>query len=176
VRICAHPGFIARKLIYCHIDDAQVSPQLVGMTRKQKRTATIVGLLAVASVATGLILSALKDTIVFFYTPAEIASKQVAPGTRVRLGGLVEKGSVVRGADAKISFMVTDTEKTMQVNFTGQLPDLFREGQGVVAEGVVGADGNFTADSVLAKHDENYMPKEVADKLKEKGVWKEGAQ
>ncbi len=144
------------------------------MTRKQKRTATILGLLAVAGLAVTLILSALKDTIVFFYTPAEIAAKQVVPGTRVRLGGLVEKGSVVRGSDAKISFVVTDTEKTMQVNFTGQLPDLFREGQGVVAEGVVGADGQFAADSVLAKHDENYMPKEVADKLKEKGVWKEG--
>jgi cytochrome c-type biogenesis protein CcmE len=146
------------------------------MTRKQKRTATIVGLLAVAALAVGLILSAFKDTIVFFYTPAEIATKQVKAGTRVRLGGLVEKGSIVRGENAAIKFTVTDTEKTMVVNYTGQLPDLFREGQGVVAEGVVQADGSFIADNVLAKHDENYMPKEVADKLKEKGVWQEGVQ
>jgi cytochrome c-type biogenesis protein CcmE len=144
------------------------------MTRKQKRTATIVGLLGVAALAVGLILFAFEDTIVFFYTPAEIASKQVKAGTRVRLGGLVEKGSIVRGENALIKFTVTDTEKTMQVNYTGQLPDLFREGQGVVAEGVVQADGSFVADTVLAKHDENYMPKEVADKLKEKGVWQEG--
>jgi cytochrome c-type biogenesis protein CcmE len=146
------------------------------MTRKQKRTATIVGLLAVAALAVGLILSAFKDTIVFFYTPAEIATKQVKAGTRVRLGGLVEKGSIVRGENAAIKFIVTDTEKTMLVSYTGQLPDLFREGQGVVAEGIVQADGSFIADNVLAKHDENYMPKEVADKLKEKGVWQEGVQ
>jgi cytochrome c-type biogenesis protein CcmE len=146
------------------------------MTRKQKRTATIAGLLAVAALAVGLILSAFENTIVFFYTPAEIASKQVKAGTRVRLGGLVEKGSIVRGENALIKFVVTDTEKTMQVNYTGQLPDLFREGQGVVAEGVVQGDGSFIADTVLAKHDENYMPKEVADKLKEKGVWQEGVQ
>jgi cytochrome c-type biogenesis protein CcmE len=146
------------------------------MTRKQKRTATIAGLLAVAALAVGLILSAFENTIVFFYTPAEIASKQVKAGTRVRLGGLVEKGSILRGENALIKFVVTDTEKTMQVNYTGQLPDLFREGQGVVAEGVVQGDGSFIADTVLAKHDENYMPKEVADKLKEKGVWQEGVQ
>jgi cytochrome c-type biogenesis protein CcmE len=146
------------------------------MTRKQKRTATIAGLLAVAALAVGLILSAFNDTIVFFYTPAEIATKQVKAGTKIRLGGLVEKGSIVRGENAAISFVVTDTEKTMQVNYTGQLPDLFREGQGVVAEGVVQGDGSFIADTVLAKHDENYMPKEVADKLKEKGVWQEGVQ
>jgi cytochrome c-type biogenesis protein CcmE len=146
------------------------------MTRKQKRSATIVGLLSVAALAVGLILSAFENTIVFFYTPAEITSKQVKAGTRVRLGGLVEKGSIVRGENALIKFTVTDTEKTMQVNYTGQLPDLFREGQGVVAEGVVQGDGSFIADTVLAKHDENYMPKEVADKLKEKGVWQQGVQ
>ncbi len=92
----------------------------------------------------------------------------------MRLGGLVEKGSVVKNDGATVTFKVTDTIKTLNVTYKGQLPDLFREGQGVVAEGVMEASGDFKADTVLAKHDENYMPKEVADKLKEQGVWKEG--
>jgi cytochrome c-type biogenesis protein CcmE len=144
------------------------------MTRKQKRLSIILGGLAVLGVAVFLVALALRDQIVFFYTPSEIAEKNVQPGARIRLGGLVEKGSVVKNDGATITFKVTDTIKTLNVTYKGQLPDLFREGQGVVAEGVMEASGEFKADTVLAKHDENYMPKEVADKLKEQGVWKEG--
>jgi cytochrome c-type biogenesis protein CcmE len=141
------------------------------MTRKQKRLTMILGGLAVLSVAAGLVLYALRDTIVFFYTPSEITEKAVAPGQRLRLGGLVEKGSWKRGEGTVNSFVVTDTIKAIPVRYNGQLPDLFREGQGVVAEGVIDGGGTFVADTVLAKHDENYMPKELADSLKEKGVW-----
>jgi cytochrome c-type biogenesis protein CcmE len=144
------------------------------MTRKQTRTAIILASLAVLGFAAGLILYAIRDTIVFFYTPSEIAEKSVQPGTRLRLGGLVEQGSLARGDDAKTTFVVTDMVATLKVSYQGQLPDLFREGQGVVAEGTLQGDGSFVADTVLAKHDENYMPKDVADRLKEKGVWKEG--
>lgn len=144
------------------------------MTRKQTRTAVILASLAVLGIAAGLILYAIRDTIVFFYTPSEIAEKSVQPGTRLRLGGLVEKGTFVQGQNAMYSFAVTDTLKSMKVTYKGQLPDLFREGQGVVAEGILQGDGSMVADTVLAKHDEKYMPKDVADKLKEKGVWQEG--
>jgi cytochrome c-type biogenesis protein CcmE len=144
------------------------------MTRKHKRIATIAGGLAVLGVAVGLVLYALSDTIVFFYTPSEIAGKGVGPGQRFRLGGLVEEGSLKRGEGTTVTFNVTDTIKVMPVAYSGQLPDLFREGQGVVAEGKLDAGGTFLADTVLAKHDENYMPKDVADRLKEKGVWQEG--
>ena len=140
------------------------------MTRKQKRLAVIVGGLAILGVAAGLVLYALRDTIVFFYTPSELAEKNVQPGTRLRLGGMVEQGSVSRAGGTTITFVVTDTIKTLNVSYTGQLPDLFREGQGVVAEGALDANGVFVADTVLAKHDENYMPKELADSLKAKGV------
>jgi cytochrome c-type biogenesis protein CcmE len=140
------------------------------MTRKQKRLAVIVGGLAILGVAAGLVLYALRDTIVFFYTPSELAEKHVQPGTRLRLGGMVEQGSVSRAGGTTITFVVTDTIKTLNVSYTGQLPDLFREGQGVVAEGALDANGVFVADTVLAKHDENYMPKELADSLKAKGV------
>ena len=144
------------------------------MTRKQTRLSLILAGLALLGLAVGLVLFALRDSIVFFYTPSEMASKQIAPGTRVRLGGLVEQGSLVKGTDGAVTFKVTDMTKTMQVNFRGLLPDLFREGQGVVAEGSANADGTFKADSVLAKHDEKYMPKEIVDKLKAQGVWREG--
>jgi cytochrome c-type biogenesis protein CcmE len=142
------------------------------MTRKQKRLAMILGGLAVLGVAAGLVLYALRDTIVFFYTPSEVARKNVVPGTRLRLGGLVEKGSINKATGTTVTFIVTDLTKTMNVSYTGQLPDLFREGQGVVAEGVLNVDGGLTADTVLAKHDEKYMPKDVADRLKAQGVWK----
>ena len=144
------------------------------MTRKQTRLSLILAGLALLGLAVGLVLFALRDSIVFFYTPSEMAIKQIAPGTRVRLGGLVEQGSLVKGTDGAVTFKVTDMTKTMQVNFKGLLPDLFREGQGVVAEGSANADGTFKADSVLAKHDEKYMPKEIVDKLKAQGVWREG--
>jgi cytochrome c-type biogenesis protein CcmE len=144
------------------------------MTRKQRRLTMILGGLGILGLAAGLVLYALSDSIVFFYTPSEVAAKQVQPGQRIRLGGLVEKGSLVRGADATVTFVVTDMTKTMPVSYHGQLPDLFREGQGVVAEGQIDATGTFHADTVLAKHDENYMPKDVADRLKAQGVWRGG--
>lgn len=144
------------------------------MTRKQKRLSIILAGLAILGLAAGLVLYALRDAIVFFYTPSEIAEKGVQPGQRFRLGGLVEKGSLTKGEGTTVTFMVTDTIKSLPVSYTGQLPDLFREGQGVVAEGRLDAGGTFLADTVLAKHDEKYMPKDLADKLKEKGVWNEG--
>jgi cytochrome c-type biogenesis protein CcmE len=144
------------------------------MTRKQQRLALILSGLAALGLATGLVLYALRDTIVFFYTPSEVAEKNIGPGQRVRLGGLVEKGSIARGEGTTVRFIVTDTIKAMPVTYSGQLPDLFREGQGVVAEGKLDSAGTFIADTVLAKHDERYMPREVADALKAKGVWREG--
>ena len=140
------------------------------MTRKQKRLTMILGGLAILGVAAGLVLYALSDTIVFFYTPSEMAEKGVAPGQRIRLGGMVETGSWTKGEGTVNSFVVTDTIKTIAVTYNGQLPDLFREGQGVVAEGTISSDGSFAADTVLAKHDENYMPRELTDSLKAKGV------
>jgi cytochrome c-type biogenesis protein CcmE len=143
------------------------------MTRKQRRGLLIGILLGAAGLATGLVLYALSDTIVFFYTPSDIATKGVTAGQRLRLGGLVADGSVKKSEGSTVAFAVTDTIKTTNVRYQGILPDLFREGQGVVAEGVLQADGSFIADQVLAKHDENYMPPEVAKALKEKGVWRD---
>ena len=120
----------------------------------------------------GLVLFAMRDSIVFFYSPSEVADMRIAPGQRFRLGGLVEAGSVVRGEGTSVRFVITDQAKTLPVTYVGVLPDLFREGQGVVAEGVLEPDGVFHADNVLAKHDENYMPPEVAKKLKAQGVWR----
>ncbi|MHA7773657.1 cytochrome c maturation protein CcmE [Roseibium sp. M-1] len=141
------------------------------MTRKQRRLTLIGSAGAVLAVALGLILFALNDQIVFFQSPSDITQNTIAPGQRIRLGGLVEEGSVVRSDNAEVAFSVTDTANSVPVTYKGILPDLFREGQGVVTEGVLGADGVFVADSVLAKHDENYMPKEVADALKAQGHW-----
>ncbi|WP_040438655.1 cytochrome c maturation protein CcmE [Roseibium aggregatum] len=141
------------------------------MTRKQRRLTLIGSAGAVLAVALMLILIALRSEIVFFQSPTEITQNGVAPGQRIRLGGLVEEGSVVRSDNAEVRFRVTDTANTVAVTYKGILPDLFREGQGVVTEGVVGSDGVFVADSVLAKHDENYIPKEVAEALKAQGHW-----
>ena len=146
------------------------------MTRKQRRGLLIGTCLAVLGVAIGLVLFAMRDSIVFFYSPSEVAGMQIAPGIRFRLGGLVETGSVVRGEGTTVKFVVTDKSKTLPVTYSGVLPDLFREGQGVVAEGTLAADGTFHADNVLAKHDENYMPPEVAKKLKEQGLWRGDAE
>ncbi len=146
------------------------------MTRRSRRLTLIGTALAVLALALGLVLFALRDSIVFFYGPTAIAEKGIAPGTRLRLGGLVQAGSVQRGADQNVRFAVGDGNRTMQVAYRGLLPDLFREGQGVVAEGVLQPDGSFRADSVLAKHDENYMPREVADELKKQGHWQDGAK
>ncbi len=144
------------------------------MTRRQRRL-TLIGLAGVVlAVAAGLVLYALSDRIVFFNSPSDIAANAPAPGTRVRLGGLVEEGSLVKAADGHVDFVVTDGAATIKVAYQGILPDLFREGQGVVAEGVIAGDGTFAADTVLAKHDENYMPKEVVEALKKQGKWKEG--
>ena len=141
------------------------------MTRKQRRSVLIATCVAVLGIAVGLVLFALEDSIVFFYSPSDIAEKDIKPGQRIRIGGLVEEGSVKRGDGAQVQFAVTDTAKTLPVAYTGVLPDLFREGQGIVAEGKLRGDGVFIAESVLAKHDENYMPPEVADALRKQGVW-----
>lgn len=146
------------------------------MTRKQRRLTMIGTAGAVLAVALGLVLFALNDQIVFFQSPTDITEKQIPQGQRIRLGGLVEDGSLERFDDARVKFRVTDTANTIAVTYKGILPDLFREGQGVVTEGVIGADGVFVADNVLAKHDENYIPKEVADALKEQGHWQGGEQ
>ena len=140
------------------------------MTRKQKRLSLILGGLAVLGLAAGLVLYALSDTITFFHTPSDLADTHVQVGQRIRLGGMVEKGSVKKGPGTVTSFAVTDTLKTVTVTYDGILPDLFREGQGVVTEGKMQTDGSFVADTVLAKHDENYMPRELAESLKAKGV------
>ncbi|MEH2470048.1 cytochrome c-type biogenesis protein CcmE [Nitrobacteraceae bacterium AZCC 2161] len=145
------------------------------MTRRQRRLTMIGGSLAVLAIAAALVLNALRDSIVFFSTPTMAAEKQVPVGKRFRLGGMVEQGSLVRGDDLAISFKVSDGGATLPVTYKGILPDLFREGQGVVAEGALDAAGVFKADTVLAKHDENYMPKEVADALKKQGRWQEGS-
>jgi cytochrome c-type biogenesis protein CcmE len=145
------------------------------MTPKRKRLWLVVGSLAVLGCAATLVLTALNDNIVFFYSPTQIAEKKIPPERRFRMGGLVEAGSVKKSADGQTtSFTVTDTHKTVAVVYRGLLPDLFREGQGVVAEGSLGADGVFAAREVLAKHDENYMPPEVAKAIKDAGQWKEG--
>jgi cytochrome c-type biogenesis protein CcmE len=144
------------------------------MTRKQRRLTFIAAALAALGCALGLVLFAMRDNIVFFYSPTELAAKPVAPGTRVRIGGLVKEGTVVRSAGRQISFEVTDRgTKDIAVTYDGILPDLFREGQGVVAEGAIDAKGVVKADNVLAKHDERYMPREVADALKKQGVFVE---
>jgi cytochrome c-type biogenesis protein CcmE len=140
------------------------------MTRKQRRGVLIGVSVSVLMLAVGLVLYALRDAIVFFHTPSDIAEKHIAPGQRFRLGGLVAAGSVKRGEGAKVDFAVTDTLKTVSVSYEGVLPDLFREGQGVVTEGKLNEAGLFVADTVLAKHDETYMPPEVAKALEAKGV------
>lgn len=147
------------------------------MTRKQRRL-TLIGIAGIVlAIAAGLVLYALSDRIVFFNSPSDIRANAPAPGQRIRLGGLVVDGSVVKGVDGSVRFSVTDGAATVPVAYRGILPDLFREGQGVVAEGVLEPGGEFSASTVLAKHDENYMPKEVADALKQQGVWRhaEGA-
>jgi cytochrome c-type biogenesis protein CcmE len=141
------------------------------MTRKQKRLSWIGVMGAVLAVAVGLVLYALSSKISFSLDPSELLAKNIAPGERIRLFGLVKEGSVKRGDGLKVNFELTDTANTVPVAFNNILPDLFREGQGIITEGALNKDGVFVADTVLAKHDENYMPKEVAESLKEKGLW-----
>ncbi|MBB4267215.1 cytochrome c maturation protein CcmE [Roseospira visakhapatnamensis] len=144
------------------------------MTRKKRRLYFVsLGLLALGA-ATALMLGAMGDSLLYFYSPSDLAERPVAEGQRFRLGGLVEEGSVDKAGDT-VRFVVTDMVNTVPVVYTGILPDLFREGQGVVTEGHLDAGGTFSAANVLAKHDETYMPKEVADSLKDSGYWQEGA-
>jgi cytochrome c-type biogenesis protein CcmE len=143
------------------------------MTRKQRRLVLIGSGIGVLAIAVGLVLSAFKDSIVFFNSPTDIVEKKVAPGTRVRLGGLVLPGTLTRGDALQVRFEVSDGKTQIPVSYQGILPDLFREGQGVVTEGALEPGGTFKASSVLAKHDETYMPKEVADALKKTGHWKD---
>jgi cytochrome c-type biogenesis protein CcmE len=142
------------------------------MTRKRRRLVLIGSALTVLAVAVGLVLGVLKDSIVFFNSPTDVAEKQIAAGTRIRLGGLVKEGSLERRENLQVRFDVTDGKNSIRVAYQGLLPDLFREGQGVVTEGALDGAGMFKADTVLAKHDETYMPKEVADALKKQGHWK----
>ena len=141
------------------------------MTRKQKRFAVLAGACAFLAGATTLTLYALGQKASYFFMPAELHAATLQPGQRVRLGGLVEAGTIVRDKGEQVRFSVTDGTRSVPVSYTGILPDLFREEQGVITEGALGSNGVFLADSVLAKHDETYMPREIAESLKAKGVW-----
>jgi cytochrome c-type biogenesis protein CcmE len=148
------------------------------MTRKRRRLVAVLLGLAMLAVATTLVLLALSanDSLAFFTSPSELKARATPDGRRLRLGGLVEKASLRREADGKtVHFRVTDGANAVGVTFSGALPDLFREGQGVVVEGKLGPGGTLEADTVLAKHDENYMPREVVDALKKSGHWQEGS-
>lgn len=140
------------------------------MKRKHKRLTFVVVALCLLGAAAGLVLTAFEENIVFFFSPTDIVEKKAVEDRRFRLGGLVEEGSVDRSGGETIAFRVTDISNAVPVQYTGILPDLFREGQGIVAEGRL-VDGVFVADEVLAKHDETYMPPEVADALKKSGQW-----
>jgi len=148
------------------------------MTRKRRRLYILGLFLLGLGTATALTLTAFQDNLVFFYSPSDLAAKQIPPERTFRLGGLVEVGSIARGgADSgrtvEVRFAITDLEKSVPVLYAGILPDLFREGQGVIANGKLGTDGVFRARELLAKHDENYMPPEVAEALKKSGHWNE---
>jgi cytochrome c-type biogenesis protein CcmE len=146
------------------------------MTKKKKRLALIASSLTLVGIAVALVLFALRDSVSLFASPSEIAAKALPSGARVRIGGLVKDGSLARDG-SQIHFTVTDSKNDVAVTYDlsryGALPDLFREGQGVVAEGTLGQEG-LTASQILAKHDERYMPREVVDALKKSGVWQEG--
>ena len=145
------------------------------MTRKRRRLYLLGMMLGGLGVATALVLSAFRDSIVFFYSPSEIVEKRIPPDRAMRIGGLVEVGSLQRAQGSlEIRFRVTDLNHAVAVVYAGALPDLFREGQGVVAQGKLDGEGVFRASEVLAKHDENYMPPEVAEALKKSGRWQEG--
>jgi cytochrome c-type biogenesis protein CcmE len=148
------------------------------MTRKGRRLTLIGVALAVVGVAVGLGLYAMSDSIALFLSPSEIVARNVAPGTRLRIGGLVETGSVARAAGA-MSFKVSDGAKSVGVDCAADcfanVPDLFREGQGVVVEGVMAEQRRLRAETILAKHDERYMPREVVEELKKQGRWQEGS-
>jgi cytochrome c-type biogenesis protein CcmE len=136
------------------------------MKPRQKRIALIVGGVALLALATTLVLSAFRDNLVFFFTPSEIAANKAPHGRQFRVGGMVEDGSLQRDG-VRVSFVVTDTVNAVRVDYQGILPDLFRQGKGVVAQGSLGSDGVFHASEVLAKHDENYMPPEAGHALEQ---------
>lgn len=143
------------------------------MTRKQRRATLISLAVGGLSLALMLVLFALKSGVDYFYTPSRVAAHDVGPGVNFRLGGLVAKDSVKRGQGTMVAFDITDTKSTVSVLYDGILPELFREGQGIITTGKLDPDGRFRATTVLAKHDENYMPPEVAKALKEQGLWQE---
>ena len=146
------------------------------MTRKRRRLLALALGFGMLGAATAMVLAAFNDNLVFFYGPSDLAAKAIPPERRIRIGGLVEQQSLVRQADGhSVAFRVTDGKTVIAVIYDGVLPDLFKEGQGVVAEGRLRRDGVFVATSVLAKHDEKYMPPEVADALKKAGRWQEGS-
>jgi cytochrome c-type biogenesis protein CcmE len=144
------------------------------MTRKRRRLYLVAGGVVTLGVVSALVLNAMSDSLVFFYSPTELYDKHVPDGQLVRIGGLVAAGSVAHEANGLVQFKVTDGKQSVAVDYRGGLPDLFREGQGVVVEGALAKNGSFNASEVLAKHDENYMPKEVVDALKKSGRWQEG--
>ena len=140
--------------------------------KARRRLWVVAAAAPVLALAVGLSLWAMKDNVTFFYSPSEVTVEKVPTGQMIRLGGLVVEGSVVKNTDGSVRFTITDNEATAPVHFKGDLPDLFREGQGIVAQGRYGPDRTFEATQVLAKHDETYMPREVADRLKETGEWR----
>ena len=142
--------------------------------RKRRRLAFAAALIVAGAGAAALIVYALQDNVLYFYSPTDVAQKHIRPGVAFRIGGLVEKQSVHHGKGAEISFIVTDGRTRVPVDYAGVLPALFREGQGVVAMGALDGTGTFAASEILAKHDERYMPPEVVDALKRSGRWKEG--
>ena len=144
------------------------------MTRRGRRLSLIAAALVVVGAAAGIALYALTDSIVFFYSPSEVVQKAVQPGARLRVGGLVKADSLIKLSGENVAFVVTDGANELTVAYQGLLPDLFREGQGVVAEGVLEAPGQMRAETILAKHDERYMPREVVEALKKQGRWQEG--
>ena len=144
------------------------------MTRRGRRLSLIALSLAVVGAAAGLSLYVLSDSMVFFLSPSEVVQKAVQPGARLRIGGLVKTGSLVKSADQNVAFVLTDGAHDLEVTYQGLLPDLFREGQGVVAEGVLESPSQMRAETILAKHDERYMPREVVEALKKQGRWQEG--
>jgi cytochrome c-type biogenesis protein CcmE len=141
--------------------------------KKRRRLAFAIALLVAGACGAALVVAALNDNVLFFYSPSDLAQRPVPPGRSFRIGGLVETGSFVRGQGLDVSFTVTDGKMSVPVHYSRVLPDLFREGQGVVALGTLDADGTFMASEVLAKHDEQYMPPEVVDALKRSGHWDE---
>lgn len=145
------------------------------MTRRGRRLSVVAVAGVVVAGALGLVLSAMRDTIVFFRAPSDVVASG-SVGTRIRLGGLVDTGSVKRGVDQVVEFAIGDGRASVPVRYRGLLPDLFREGQGVVAEGSLTTSGVFAADTILARHDESYMPREVVDALKAQGRWQEGSR